>query len=519
LPVRESASGAKDCIAYPCLPADYPLTVPLWHFRGFVKRFIKATLLAVIALASLGGLGLLAINLYLQSPGTQIRLKEVLSETLGYPVSVFRISFDPWTGLHFQGVDIQDPSVDYPILQGQDLWIQCDLFSLLRRKLIVRQVFLSGAQFRIPTGNRLKSESEMTNTVPEPEPVPSQPESQGGSSTAGASVAEKPEPGRPSVKESPVPANLAVEIRKLKIQHSTVYVIGAGGEATATLSEVEGAIHAHKGQFVGRIRIASASISNSVDVDNISSPVKYANGVLDLKEITAHMSGGEIRGSFHANLSIPKLPYRVHLQVTGVNVNEFAGRAGGILDRAHGTLEGNFQLTGYMTDPTLTAGGGSLEIQTGYLDQFPMLKEIGRWTQIDELQRLDLEQAHSNFSVVGQDIKVNSLRLVSKNCELNLSGTVDSGQNLDLNGRLTLSQFLTQKIPSELEDNFAKSREGEGSYLDFQVTGSVSKPQTDIVDRIIGDKGKLLRKIFRLDRREKEPTPGGAAGPGTPSNS
>jgi hypothetical protein len=172
-----------------------------------------------------------------------------------------------------------------------------------------------------------------------------------------------------------------------------------------------------------------------------------------------------------------------------------------------------------MTDPTLTAGGGSLEIQTGYLDQFPMLKEIGRWTQIDELQRLDLEQAHSNFSVVGQDIKVNSLRLVSKNCELNLSGTVDSGQNLDLNGRLTLSQFLTQKIPSELEDNFAKSREGEGSYLDFQVTGSVSKPQTDIVDRIIGDKGKLLRKIFRLDRREKEPTPGGAAGPGTPSNS
>jgi hypothetical protein len=30
------------------------------------------------------------------------------------------------------------------------------------------------------------------------------------------------------------------------------------------------------------------------------------------------------------------------------------------------------------------------------------------------------------------------------------------------------------------------------------------KPQTDLFDRIIGDKMRLLRKIFRLDHREKE---------------
>jgi len=508
----------NDCVACPCLTANYPLTVPLGVFLGFVKRIIKATLLAVVALASLAGLGLLAINLYLQSPDTQIRFKEAVSESLGYPVSVFRMSFDPWTGLHLQGVNIQDPSVDYPFLRGQDLWIQCDLFPLLRRKLIIRQVFLSGAQIRISTATHVKPEPETTNKLPAPEPAPSQPESRDNSATAKNNVPEKPEPEKPAVKETPVPANFAVEIRKLKVRNSTVYLIGADGETTATLREVEGAIHAHKGHFDGRIRIASVSISNSFDVDNISSPVKFANGAIDLKDITAQVSGGEIHGSFHANLSTPELPYRVHLQVTGVDVNQFAGRAGGILDRAHGTLEGNFQIAGYMTDPSLATGGGSLDIQTGYLDQFPMLQELGRWTQIDELQRLDLEQARSNFSVVGQDIKVNSLQLISKNCELNLSGTVGSGQKLDLNGRLTLSQFLTQKIPSELEDNFAKSTDGEGSYLDFQVTGSVSKPQTDLVDRIIGDKGKLLRKIFRLDRREKEPAPDGAARPGTPSN-
>src|SRR5580704_13608561 len=113
-----------------------------------VKRIVQATLIAVGAVTSLLGLGLLAINLYVQSPGTQVRLREIVSENLGYPVSVFRISFTPWSGFHLQDVSIQDPSVHYPILKAQDLWIQCNYLPLLRRKLIVRQVFLSEAEIR-----------------------------------------------------------------------------------------------------------------------------------------------------------------------------------------------------------------------------------------------------------------------------------------------------------------------------------------------------------------------------------
>lgn len=465
-----------------------------------MKLIIKATLLLTVALACLAGLGLLAINLYVQSPETQIRLREAVSDSLGYPISVFRTSFDPWTGLHLQGVSIQVPSFDYPILKGQDLWIRCDLFALLRHKLIVRQIFLSGAEIRIPTATHVEPEAA---ALPAPETPPhSMPPS--GSITPPNTVPEKVAPEKYLAKESTIPVNFAVEIQKLKIRHSTVYLVGANGENTATLNEIEGAIYSHKGEYEGRMRIATASIANSFGVVNISSPVRFAHGAVDLKPITAQVSGGEIRGSFHADLSDPELPYRVHLQLTGVNVNEIAG---GILHRAHGTLQGNFQLAGYMKDPSLAKGDGNLEISTGYLDQFPMLKEIGRWTQIDELERLDLQRAHSNFSVVGQDIKVNSLQLISKNCEVNLSGTVESAQKLDLTGRLTLSQFLTQKIPSELEDNFERATDGEGSYLDFQITGSVSKPQTDLFERIIGEKGKLLRKLFRLDRREKDQTP------------
>ncbi len=487
-------------------------------FPRSVKRISRITLLIVAGVAALVGVGLLAINLYVQSPGTQVRLREIVSENLGYPVSVFRISFTPWNGLHLEDVVIQDPSANYPLLKAEDLWIQCNYMPLLRRKLIVRQVFLSDAEIRIPTTARLEAEAETD------EPAAPASVAQPGSKSASPTIAKSDTTGSRSKKtvlaENRIPGNLWVEIRKFKIHHGTIYLLGAKGIPTATLRDIEGSVQSHKSEYLGKVRIASAALADSINAEEITSPVKCSNGALDLENITAQISGGEIHGNFHADLTNSDLPYRLYFQMTGVDVNQIVSRAGGILDRAHGILEGSFQLAGCMRDPSLASGDGSLEIKTAYLDQYPMLKALGRWTQIDELQRLDLERALSKFSVVGQDIKVDSVQLISKNCQVFLWGTVQSAQKLDLNGRLTVSQFLSQKIPNELEENFAKSKDGESRYLDFQVTGSVLKPQTDLVDRIIGDKAKLFKKLFRTDHKEKrhDRIPTGSEQAGTPSD-
>ena len=492
----------------------------LAFFGSLVKRFVQPTLVAVFAVAGLVGLGLLAINLYVQSPGTQLRLREIISENFGYPVSVFRITFTPWNGFHFQDVSIQDPSVDFPILKARDLWIRCQYLPLLRRKLIVRQIVLSGPELRIPTVDRTEPTSAAGDTA-STQPVSTPPsEIAKGPVQSNALAPSEPPLEKSRSVENAVPGNFWVEIRKFKLRHGSVYFMGSKGIPIATLRDVEGTVHFQRGEYVGQVRISSATVSDSVNVDDISSPVKCSHGSLDLEDISAKVSGGEIRGSFHADLTDSELPYQVHFQVSGVNINEIISRSGGILDRAHGTLEGSLQLAGYMKDPSLASGGGSLEIKTGYLDQYPILKELGRWTQIDELKRLDLEEALSKFSVVGQDIKVDSLELVSKNCQVNLWGTVESAQKLDLSGRLTLSQFLSRKIPNEIEENFAISKDGRNRYLDFQVTGSVLRPQTDLFERIIGDKGKLIKKILGIDRKEKrnEASPADSSPSAKPAN-
>ena len=465
-----------------------------------MKRFVKAALIVLAAVVGLVGLGLLGINLYIQSPGTQVLLRDLVSETLGYPVTVFRITFTPWAGFHLENVAVRDPSVSYPIVQAHDLWIQCNYMPLFRRKLIVRRIILNGAEFRIPTGEQpqvaqaTNDTAALTERAPKDAMVPPAFTEQN---------PNEPQSSKGAPRVHTIAQNFWVEIRRFKIQQGFVYLMGAGGAPTASLRNVEGSVEYRKGEYVGKMRIPSATISDSINVDDIASPVRISNGAMALENISAQISGGELHGHFHADLKTAEFPYDVHIQITGVNLNKIFGRPGGILDHAHGTLDGNLELAGYIRAPSRASGGGFLEVKTGYLDQYPVLRELGRWTQIDELQRLELQQALSRFSIVGQDVKVDSLKLISKNCQVDLWGTVQSAEKLALNGRLTVSQFLSQKIPNELEENFATATDGRSRYLDFRVTGSLMRPQTDLFQRIIGDKEKFWKKLLRSDRKEK----------------
>jgi hypothetical protein len=463
-----------------------------------VKRVVKPALIVVGILACLAGLMLLAINLYVQSPGTQMRLREAASESLGYPLSVFRISFVPFDGFHFQDVSIVNPATGKPLLKARDLRIDCAYLPLFRKKLIIREIVLTGADLRIPTRHNPEPQAAVPESpaAPQPRPTPSAP-----GSPAPPVPAQHTEKPRPTT--LPAPRNFWVEIRKFKIKQSSIYLMGADNTPEVALRDVDSSVWLHKGEYLGKLHIAGVTLSDSFNFEDASSTIRCSPNSMDLNDLTATISGGDIHGHFHVDLSAPARPYKLNLEIARVNVNEVMNRAGGILDRAHGTLGGKFELTGSLKDASLATGSGDLEVKDGYLDQYPVLQEIGRWTQIDELQRLRLEQAVSKFTVEGQSIKVDSVQLISKNCQVDIWGTIETTQQLALNGRLTISQFLSQKIPSELEENFQPASDGHSRFLDFQIAGTLSKPQTDLFERLVGDRTKLLKRLLHGNRKEK----------------
>jgi uncharacterized protein involved in outer membrane biogenesis len=468
-----------------------------------LKRLIKTTLISVAILTGLAGLALLAINLYIQSPGTQARLQKSVSEAIGYPIDFFRISFSPWGGFHFENVVIQNTRSDVPLLKARDLRIHCEYLPLFRQKVIIRQVVLTAPEIRIPVVERSGSNPAVSSQKQAESPLPEA--NRENSNASPVSPATPPAPPSPFLTKPAkrTPGTFWVQIRKFKIRDGSIYLLGPNSVPIATLRTVEGNLEYHKDDYLGKISIASATLYDLISLEEISSPVKISNGVVQLDNIEAALSDGSIHGAFHLDLLDPVLPYRLEVALNGINVNKIINRTGGIFERAHGSLEGTFKMTGTGNDPSQAQGNGILSVKAGYLDQYPVMQEIGRWTQIDELRKLELDRASAHFCIIGPDIKIDDLALISKNCQINLSGLLESAQKLNLNGRLTVSQFLSQKIPNELEDNFVTVPESQSRYLDFKINGSVTKPQTDFFDRLIGDKSRLLKRVLRSDRREK----------------
>jgi type II secretion system protein N len=466
-----------------------------------VKPFLRIALWSVASVFLVWCIGLLGINLYIQSPGVQRDLRDSFSESLGLPLEVFRITFTPWDGLTFEDVTVGGPDSETPILKAGNLKVRCDYLALLRRKIIVREIVLRHVDLRVPLA-AMKETLETTKRSVAPSPTANSAQSL---SLAPAETAHRSK--SLSIRDT-LTRKFWVEIQKFKLKDATIALVRLDGTTAAVFHGLDCTLNFQHGNYLGRVHADNAMIGETISLDDIGSPVRFNGGSLALEDVCARVSGGDLNGTFTVNFSNADLPYRLELKASGIDVNEVTNRTSSFLDRAHGTLEGSFELTGDGRDSSQAAGAGTLEIKSGYLDQYPMLQEIGRWTQIDELQRIDLEEADSNFHVVGSRVQVDSVRLISKNCRINLAGTVEDAQRLDLKGRLTITQFLSQKIPNELEDNFVNADDGRSRYLDFEVSGSIQKPETNLFERIIGDKRKLLQRLLHgshSDRSKPEP--------------
>src|SRR5260221_5928705 len=82
-----------------------------------LKPFLRIALLAIGAAFLVSCIGLLGINLYIQSPGVQRDLRDSFSESLGLPLEVFSITFTPWDGLTFEHFPVGSSNSDMLVLK------------------------------------------------------------------------------------------------------------------------------------------------------------------------------------------------------------------------------------------------------------------------------------------------------------------------------------------------------------------------------------------------------------------
>ncbi|MBV8899778.1 MAG: hypothetical protein JOY92_06650 [Verrucomicrobia bacterium] len=471
----------------------------------YVKPVLRLLSLVLATVAVLFALGLLAINLYLQSPGTRQKICNALSRNAGLPVSVFRISYGLWSGLVLDEVTVREPAGSASIFRASSIKARFNYLKLLQRKPVIKQLILQDVDASVPLAMLTAAEGHTTD-LPPPRPSPAR---AGPSAPPSAAAPPGAATAAPPVATGAAPRNRfpvasSVRVQRVKLTRGTIHLLSRDGTVAGTVRDLEIFARLQRGGYSGRMLAASASlINNTLVCAELASPLVASAERIELPALQAKLWGGLLNASFQVVVNSPPYRYDLRLDVSDAKVSDIATHAGGALDQVHGVLQAKLDLHGAAGDAAFNSGEGQMEVEAGYFDQYPLLQEIGRWTQIDELQRLQFKEARSHFRVAGANLYIDEIRLLSRNCDVWLWGQIDGAQKLDLNGRLTINQFLSQKIPNELEENFVTNPDTRTRFLDFRVTGTLTHPQTDLLDRMIGDKRKLFRKLLHGDRHDR----------------
>src|SRR6516165_5978405 len=216
------------------------------------------------------------------------------------------------------------------------------------------------------------------------------------------------------------------------------------------------------------------------------------------------------------------LPFNPRVKFHDVLADQIVENAGGPKGMVKGKLEGSFQASGKTADPNALVGSGEIFLRDGRIQQYSLLVLLGQLLQIDELKELHLEQAEAKYHLSPGLVTIDELILRSPNIRLTGSGTVAFDGKLKLDSQLAIDDRIRGQLFKAIRENFQPINQPGYSAIDFQVVGTIDRPSTNLVERLVGrDLSSMLNSLFgrKRDRPKKKKKPTEEAAPATPERS
>ena len=106
------------------------------------------------------------------------------------------------------------------------------------------------------------------------------------------------------------------------------------------------------------------------------------------------------------------------------------------------------------------------------------------------------EQAEAKYHLSPGLVTIDELTLRSPNIRLTAAGTVAFDGALQLNSQLAINDRIRGQLFRAMRDNFHPIDPGY-SAIDFQVGGTVDRPSTNLMERLVGrDISSMLNSFF-----------------------
>jgi hypothetical protein len=490
-----------------------------------VQKLLRLILLVLGALIALAAVLLVGVNLYVQSQGAQAKIQHELSRSLGVPLTIRSMSVTPWGGLELSGITIPQTSSVGPkhFLEAKTFQLRVNFLSLFSRRLVIKEVSLvkprvvwpqdAEGKWRLPNMQKARSHAvpkrqAVAVSQPEPGAEPAQtqtssPVKLAASSTSSPKASDKREPrGRePRLTVAP-------EVRRVRVKDGDFTFLDHTGRLIASFTGVDFRTKIRSATALhGDTEVTRISLRDRFFLDQLRSPLRYEPDVLELSKISARVADGEVDGYFAIQTEAEDSPFTTRVNFHDVLADQIVANAGGPKGMVKGKLEGSFQASGKTGEPGALVGKGEIFLRDGRVQQYRLLVLLGQILQIEELQELHLEQADAKYHLRPGVVTVDELVLRSPNVRLTASGTVAFDGTLQLNSQLAINDRIRGQLFKAIRDNFHPIDEPGYSAIEFQVSGTVDRPSTNLVEQLVGrDISSMLNSFFggKKDRPKKK---------------
>ena len=470
-----------------------------------MRKLRRIVLIAFGAVIALGAIVLIGVNLYVQSQGTQAKIQRELSQRLGTALEIHRMSVTPWGGLKLSGITIAQASTASPghFLEATTFRLRVRFLSLFSRRLVIKEVSLvnpnvvwpqdASGKWRLPNARTEETPAVSTNRASANSVQPAQTEA--GQTTAVPTVLSRG--GDKFAKRGP---RLAVtpEVRRVNIKNGNFTFLDRTGGMVASFKGVDFRSSLRSALALsGNAKIAKISLRDQFFLEQLESPLRYEPDVLELSKITARAGNGNIKGYFAMQPEAEDSPFTTSVTFRDVLADQIISDAGGPRGMVQGKLEGSFEASGKTADPDALIGRGEMSLRDGRVEQYSLLVLLGQILQIEELRQLQLEQAEAKYHVGPGLVTIDELILRSPNIRLSASGTVSFDGKLQLDSQLAISDKIRSQLFKAIRQNFQPISEPGYFALDFKVGGSIDRPSTNLMDRMVGrDLSNMINSLF-----------------------
>jgi type II secretion system protein N len=478
-----------------------------------VKKLGRLLFILLGAILGLAILILLGVNLYVQSQGTQARIQQELSQRLGTTLRIRRISVTPWAGLKLTGITIpqSQPGISADFLTAKTFGLRIQLKSLFARRLVIKEIALvrpdvvwaqnQDGKWRIPSNP--------------PEPAIVDAASNGVDRIAPDSTpVEEIAPVNEAdigVAETEGPAPFTPEIRRVNLTHGRFRFLDEKLNGVATFDDV-----GFRSEFRtatdlrGKVTIQKTSLRDRFFLEQLESLVRYAPDEMDFSQVTARAGGGEITGHFTLLPQTENSPFTVEVKFRNIDADRLVVDAGGTRGMITGRLEGHLEASGATADQNALAGSGEIVLHDGKVQQYSLLVALAQLLRIDELERLQFDQAQAKYRINPGVVMIDELLLRSQSIRLSAVGTVSFNGKLHLESQLAVNDRMRSQLFRAIRENFQPTDEPGYSAISFQVNGTVERPKTNLMNKLIGrdlkDWGSLLDTFVGAGKSDRERT-------------